>query len=302
MRRLLGTWFAFLGFIPTIYDMVSTYLPKPWRVYQFQDWVLFAFPAASLFLAAFRVWREQRQETFGVRAELDLLRAAQPDFEVTAFGWGILSEIGTYAQLAQQRLDGARTGLTQRKSRDRMTQYFSTFGGDTVSAWERYVEKLEQYLKELEDLKEVSDRCARVTFRITNVGSKFDEDVHVRLLADSDARFLDVKKIRFDNIPEEPREISIPRMRDFSSRIAPQFRNVITISEDVIEAELRSLRAKESADILYDGVYVGGTKACDIRYEVSSRATQRPIQKAVRLDLPTFIVAKVPEGWPKDDE
>ncbi len=62
LKSLFTKWFLYLGFIPYIYDVISTYLPTPLNSFRFPTWIINSSILISFLLANYFSWLELKEK------------------------------------------------------------------------------------------------------------------------------------------------------------------------------------------------------------------------------------------------
>ena len=62
LKTLLKKWVLYLGFVPYIYDLISTYLPEPLSNFRFPNWVTYPSILLFLLIAGYFSWLELKNK------------------------------------------------------------------------------------------------------------------------------------------------------------------------------------------------------------------------------------------------
>jgi hypothetical protein len=167
---------------------------------------------------------------------------------------------------------------------------------------ENYIKEMKNYIDEMKDYYEKREgKIYYIIFIIHNTGSIFDEHLDINI---SSKRSIFSKNFKFDNIPEMPNKPEKPKenyyekpyppdiLRNFDSSFLNnldlnhlKLRKYEEIKDNNISLIFRDLKVDVKMSILENGVFVKSENLNDLEIEISSKNSNKKIQKKIKLEM-----------------
>lgn len=269
------TWITYLAFLPSLESLISAYYNIDFPI-NFPPWVKGSFPALVLVLAGFTVWREQYKGKKDLLESISSKGDLRPRYEFS----GEIMPVHEYTRdlkiKSRQERDWADAKIAQLS-----TIHIAPLAHPSLDFcpdrhdYERYIERIDQYLNLLDQFKENSKYQQRCFIDVKNSGAKADEQIKISLHASSSEEgFIEWPRSILDP-PQRPRGRAMPHFEVENVRSVP-FREVLTSNENFISVELRALRPGEKKRLLRSGFLVAGDSRAEFNFEVISKYLSKP--------------------------
>lgn len=269
------TWITYLAFLPSIESLASAYYNVDFPIH-FSAWVKASFSAVVLLLAGFTVWREQYRAKDRLIRSISPERRLCPRYEFSGQIAPIIEYTSALKKEAKREKDWAEARITKLPKIYDGSLAFASLGiGPDRHDYERYIEKMDRYLKLLNHFEGNDRYQQRCVIEVENIGAKADEKIRITLnMKSSEATFMEWPHRLLDR-PCRPQGRAMPHFDLENARSVP-FREVLSSEENFVSIELRGLRPGEKARLLRFGFLVSVDSRAEFNFEIISNHLPEP--------------------------
>lgn len=211
LRTLLKKWVLYLGFIPYIYDLISTYLPEPFSNFRFPNWMTYPSILLFLLIASYFSWLE-------LKNKVDEYLISETDFKVKPLIYELSAD--EYILDIESRIrkyegeieilnnisnpSNQSTGIESLLNAVNLIDPFNTKS------------KKKDYEKWVGDLKILKDKVTNFLsenknlflFNLAISVDRYDENIDIKAIVNNNSEFIEAEKI---SLPEDvPGKSSFP--------------------------------------------------------------------------------------------
>ncbi|HEV7702212.1 MAG TPA: hypothetical protein VGO63_02090 [Candidatus Paceibacterota bacterium] len=285
IRELLGKVFFYFSLVPTVYDLMKTWLLV--QLPPIPNTFLAIFAVLFFIVANLQIYRDKERKINKLNEELLDLEKEEVDYEIIKEG--IKGE-----DLSEDFLNLERQKEKTKKYKNNVNRKLTEmlYGFPKGESWFEYEEEIKKYEEDLIKYKENQKQICKVLFFIKNISDKSDKNLNIVITAPDDCIFIGAYDNVKPDIPEEPSHNIFPYsgsslMPDISfQKPGIVVREIINHSEKKIEIEIFNLRAKESIKILNDPIICKITgKKTILKFEIKTQHTKNPIVKEIEIYL-----------------
>jgi hypothetical protein len=226
IKKLLTKWFFYIGFLPTIYDYISVYLPKKWDVIKIPSFVNYVFLVLFFIASSFVLWLEEKKQKEEVINKLKEYFNSLPNYKIKLILKKYeLQEIKNFRLEKEKLLKKALKQLEILKNEQLDTlkgyeieELFDFIPIESKYDLNKYISDLKNFITKIKSLeidKNVENiKIYEATVEISNIGLKSDENIYCKIdLGEKNFAFKYVED--FENILKEIIKEKIPILPDF---------------------------------------------------------------------------------------
>lgn len=314
LKSIFTTWVTYLGLVPSIVAIVSTY--TQYEITYISQGLLYSTALVFFLWANFKVWKAEKNKNAILQTQL----ANPVDYKFTIYAKKIILDESFLDKLAQENLQEIPDLLAEAEKnikkieRGKANSFQFAQPGISKEEDEQYARKLEKYIDKLNVYKlstseGVSEwrsfaenklpHLYEVRIEIENTGSVYDENISVEIFLGKSNKVINFEDIvhslpdalclpdkpKYKNLFDFTTENRFPALKDNLRNIEnPQsfYRN-IAINENSIEVTLRELKASENCYLLRDVLYIDIHDKESIQASVLSKKSREKIKRNVGL-------------------
>ena len=208
LKTLLKKWVLYLGFIPYIYNLVSTYFPGPLSSFRFPNWMIYPSILLFLFIAGYFSWLE-------LKNKVDEYLISETNFKVKPLIYelstdkyilDIESKIRKYEEEIEivNNISNPSNQLTEIESLLSTVNLIGPFNTKP---------KKGDYEKWIGDLKVLKDKITNFLsenknlflFNLAISVDRYDENIDIKVMINNNSEFIEAEKIGLlKNVSGEP--------------------------------------------------------------------------------------------------
>lgn len=310
LKSIFTTWVTYLGLVPSIVAIVSTY--TQYEITYISQGLLYSTALVFFLWANFKVWKAEKNKNASLQTQL----ANPVDYKFTAYAKKIILDEGFLDSFVQKNLQDipaliAEAEVNMKKiERGEANRFRFAQPGISKEEDEQYARKLKKYIDELSAYKTNIEqgmsewKCFtekklshlyEVRIEIENIGSVYDENISVEIFFGEGNKVIDFEDI-VNNLPKALDLPAKPKYKNKFSLVAQDgfldlknieiphsfYRN-IAINENSIEVTLRELKASENCYLLRDVLYIDIHDKQSIQATVLSKNSREKIKRNVDL-------------------
>ena len=208
LKTLLKKWVLYLGFIPYIYNLVSTYFPGPLSSFRFPNWMTYPSILLFLLIAGYLSWLE-------LKNKVDEYLISETNFKVKPLIYelstdkyilDIESKIRKYEEEIEivNNISNPSNQLTEIESLLKTINLIGPFNTKP---------KKGDYEKWIGDLKVLKDKITNFLsenknlflFNLAISVDRYDENIDIKVMINNNSEFIEAEKIGLlKNVSVEP--------------------------------------------------------------------------------------------------
>lgn len=308
LKSIFTTWVTYLGLVPSIVAIVSTY--TQYEITYISQGLLYSTALVFFLWANFKVWKSEKNKNASLQTQL----ANPVDYKFTIYAKKIILDESFLDKLAQENLQEIPDLLAEAEAnikeieRGKANRFRFAQPGISKEEDEQYARKLKKYIDELNAYKTnieqgISEwKCFtekklshlyEVRIEIENIGSVYDENISVEIFFGEGNKVINFEDI-VNNLPKALDLPAKPKYKNKFSLVAQDgfldLKNIeiphssyrsINIREKSVQVTLRELKASENCYLLRDALFIGIHDKQSIQATVLSKNSREKIKRKV---------------------
>ena len=243
-KKVIFKWIVLLGFLPLLYDYFQAFFPEPIKSFKIPLHILYFFLPIGLFISAFQIWREQKEE-------IDSIKSKYTNFTVTPIVTKV--SVNKHLQEVEKEITEVRNKMNSLPNSSSTFQGWfnpdilfgnSTPDKDTYAEW---IGMLNSYKKDIETFRDTYKKL--LTFNLKIDANRFDDNIDVNIVIKSDAKFADKIILKYPNYPITKRSsiLDLPNNPLVNINRGEPYRIRISQRDKFTECNLRYIKKDDSA-------------------------------------------------------
>lgn len=248
LKSLLQKWILYLGFIPYVYDLISTYLPEPFKDFRFPIWVIHTSILLSLFIASYFTWLE-------LKNKIDEHLSNETSFKIKPLIYKLTGEqylsdikkrIERYKDEIQilDNIDSSNTPLTGIGFLLKMPNINPFNPKPKKEDYEKWINDLEILENKINNF--LSNNKNLFLFNFTISANRYDENIEVKTIIDDSGELISIEDI---NLPIEKKrpsaslfDLTPKSLKPLTNNNQEKFRQHIGIGKNSARCNLKYLK------------------------------------------------------------
>lgn len=194
IKKLLTKWFFYMGFLPTIYDYISVYLPKKWNVIKIPSFINYMFLVLFFIASSFVLWLEEKKQKEEVINKFKEYSNSLPNYKIKLILKKYeLQEIKNFRLEKEKLLKKALKQIEFLKNKGQLDtlkgheieELFDFIPIESEYNFNKYISDLKNFITKIKSLeidKNVENiKIYEATVEISNIGLKSDENIYCEI-------------------------------------------------------------------------------------------------------------------------
>ncbi|WP_143471333.1 hypothetical protein [Lebetimonas natsushimae] len=238
IKKLLTKWFFYMGFLPTIYDYISVYLPKKWNVIKIPSFINYMFLVLFFIASSFVLWLEEKKQKEEVINKLKEYLNTLPNYKIKLILKKYeLQEIKDFRLEKEKLLKKALKQLEFLKDKGQLDtlkgyeieELFDFIPIESEYDLNKYISDLKNFITKIKSLKIDKNieniQIYEATVEISNIGLKSDENIYCKIelgkenvafkyVEDFEDKLKEIIKEKIPILPEFPKPVKINKSKE----------------------------------------------------------------------------------------